>query len=414
MKRDGGQPDPVATTIPGRNPIELVAYYEEFRDYYPYCELETKRWFVEHVGADWWIFDIGANVGYYTVLFSQLAPAGRVLAFEPTDTAKMLRANLEHNKVGNAEVHEVALAATTGEREDRIFRLWGSDGEVRTWPFCSLDDFIARHRIERVDCLKIDVDSFDFEVLRGAERTLLKHSPIIVVELNHALERRQQSVAQALAWLARRDYRKALVLDRYDNFILRRGADAFDGQAVATSLELLFPPPLRIEERMPSTAGEPVGGALIEGATLQYGAVAHGAGVRSPAGSFLRRLIAGRRPSGPGTVDFRQIAGVPIETTTVQWDYSLVLSLAKLAGTLTLEIGVEVVDGLLGIAVSGENLAQFALPERVLTAMPGLQHILIKVPARDARSLIFRNAADDGVRTTFRVVSVQARRNARA
>ena len=124
--------DPVATTIPGRDPIELVAYYEEFRDYYPYCELETKRWFVEHVRADWWIFDIGANVGYYTILFSQLAPAGRVFAFEPTATAEMLRTNLRHNDVGNAEVHEVALAATTGEREDRIFRLWGTDDEVKT------------------------------------------------------------------------------------------------------------------------------------------------------------------------------------------------------------------------------------------------------------------------------------------
>lgn len=406
--------DRITTSIPGREPIELVSFYEEFRDYYPLCELETKRWFVDHVRPDWWIFDVGANVGYYTILFSQLAPQGRVFAFEPTTTASMLRDNLKHNNAHNAEVHEIALGLRTGEQRDRIYRLWGTEGEVKAYPFSRLDDFVEKHAIERIDCIKVDVDSFDFEVLRGAERTLLKHSPIIVVELNHALERRQQSVAQALAWLARRDYRKALVLDRYDNFILRRGADAFDGQAVATSLELLFPPPLRIEERMPSTAGEPVGGALIEGATLQYGAVAHGAGVRSPAGSFLRRLIAGRRPSGPGTVDFRQIAGVPIETTTVQWDYSLVLSLAKLAGTLTLEIGVEVVDGLLGIAVSGENLAQFALPERVLTAMPGLQHILIKVPARDARSLIFRNAADDGVRTTFRVVSVQARRNARA
>ena len=169
------------------------------------------------------MFDIGANVGYYTILFSQLAPRGRVFAFEPTATAEMLRANLRHNKVENAEIHEVALAATTGEREDRIYRLWGTDGEVRTWPFSSLDDFIERHRIERVDCLKIDVDSFDFDVLRGAERTLAERDPVIVVELNHALARRNQSVGEALAWLARRGYRKALVLDN-DNFMLQRGA----------------------------------------------------------------------------------------------------------------------------------------------------------------------------------------------
>src|ERR1041384_6556275 len=100
--------DKIETTIPGREPIELVAFYEQFREYYPLGERETKRWFVDHVRPEWWIFDVGANVGYYTILFSQLAPQGRVFAFEPTTTAAMLRANLEHNKVENAEGHEHA------------------------------------------------------------------------------------------------------------------------------------------------------------------------------------------------------------------------------------------------------------------------------------------------------------------
>ena len=56
-------PDRVETAIPGRDPIELVSFYEEFRDYYPQCELETKRWFVDHIRPDWWIFDVGANIG---------------------------------------------------------------------------------------------------------------------------------------------------------------------------------------------------------------------------------------------------------------------------------------------------------------------------------------------------------------
>src|SRR5262249_2448047 len=151
----------IETTIPGREPIELVAFYEEFRDYYPLCELETKRWFVDHIRPDWWMFDIGANVGYYTILFSQLAPRGRVFAFEPTTTAAMLRANLAHNNVQNAEVHEVALGLATGSRKDRIYRLWGSEGEVQTYPFYRLDDFLEQHPVQRLDCMKVDVDSFD-------------------------------------------------------------------------------------------------------------------------------------------------------------------------------------------------------------------------------------------------------------
>ena len=227
-------PDYVETAVPGRPAIKLVAYYEEFRDYYPQCELETKRWFVENVQPDWWILDVGANVGYYTILFAQLASRGRVLAFEPTTTASMLRQNLQHHNIDNAEVHEIALGAATGSREDRIYRLWGTEGEVKTYPFSRLDDFLQQRQPNRVDCLKIDVDSFDFEVLRGAERTLLKYDPFIVIELNDALAKRHQSPSDALEWLAQRGYSKALVLDR-ENFMLRRTQDAARPSAGARS-----------------------------------------------------------------------------------------------------------------------------------------------------------------------------------
>jgi FkbM family methyltransferase len=401
---------PLVTTIPGRDPIELVAYYEEFRDYYPYCELETKRWFVEHVGADWWIFDVGANVGYYTVLFSQLAPAGRVFAFEPTDTAKMLRANLAHNRVGNAEVHEVALAATTGEREDRIFRLWGSDGEVRTWPFCSVDDFIARHRIERVDCLKIDVDSFDFEVLRGAERTLAERNPVVVVELNHALGLRNQGVGEALAWLARRGYRKALVLDN-DNFVLQRD-DVPTGTASTASLELVFPPPLRFEESLPAPAGELLGRSFVTKAQVQEGVVSareSGGARRAPWDLMARARNLLRRDGGLALSD---VVDVFMETPAVAWSYALVLSLdpGPALGVVTVEVGVEVTEGKLGIVLAGADPSRFCAPERTLAAMPLGQRIVVAAKAADLRFLVFRNAALDGVRTRFRVVSIEARR----
>jgi FkbM family methyltransferase len=407
MKRE-----PVATTIPGRDPVELVAYYEEFRDYYPYCELETKHWFVEHVRADWWMFDIGANVGYYTILFSQLAPEGRVFAFEPTATAEMLRSNLRHNGVGNAEVHEIALAATTGEREDRIFRLWGTEGEVKTYPFYALDDFIARQGIERVDCLKIDVDSFDFEVLRGAERTLAQRNPVVVVELNHALGLRNQGVSEALEWLARRGYRKALVLDK-DNFVLQRElggrSSVTSGSGDAASLELVFPPPLRFDEALSPSAGEPLGDSFIAEVELEQGAVV--AWPEKPRNLISRARSLLRRDS---SLAFRDVVDVPIETAAAAWQYALVLGLDPGAapGVVTIEVGVEVMDGKLGIALAGAEAdrSRFCAPERTLAAMPSRQRIVVSAKAADLRFLIFRNAALDGVRTRFKVLSIAARR----
>jgi tRNA G37 N-methylase Trm5 len=99
------------TCIPGRQPIHFSHFYEEFASYYPNCEVETKRWWVENTKPDWVIFDCGANVGYYSILFSQLAPAGVIYAFEPTDTVDMLRANLAENAVRNVEVHRLALGS---------------------------------------------------------------------------------------------------------------------------------------------------------------------------------------------------------------------------------------------------------------------------------------------------------------
>jgi hypothetical protein len=77
LRSDANSP-PVWTLVPGQKPIELVAYYLHQTDYYPECELQTKRWFVENVRSDWIMFDVGANIGYYAILFSRLAPAGQV------------------------------------------------------------------------------------------------------------------------------------------------------------------------------------------------------------------------------------------------------------------------------------------------------------------------------------------------
>lgn len=209
------------TNIPGRPPIELPAFYEQFAWYYPNCEMQTKAWFVAQAQRDWVYFDCGANIGYYSILFSQLSPDGHIHAIEPTTTADMLEANLAHHHVANATVHRVAVGQHSGHREDRIFRIWGQPAETQPYEFTTIDDLAISLNLSRLDCLKIDVDSFDFEVLLGAEKTLARFDPWLVVELNHALAQRGQNNMAALTWLAARGYDQALVLEN-ENFVLRR------------------------------------------------------------------------------------------------------------------------------------------------------------------------------------------------
>jgi FkbM family methyltransferase len=229
----------IYTNVPDRAPIRLARYYQEFAWYYPNCEMVTKRWWVQNVKPDWVILDCGANVGYYSILFSQLAPEGKIYAFEPTDTVSMLAENLADNGVTNVDVHKLALGAKSGRRADAIYRIWGSEPERNEVDFVSIDDFVAAKGLTKLDAIKIDVDSFDLEVLIGAEQTLRRFDPYVVVELNHALNKRNQSNAQAFHWLSSIGYREAEVLE-YENFVLKRSDNLGSKYPGTPRFELVF------------------------------------------------------------------------------------------------------------------------------------------------------------------------------
>jgi FkbM family methyltransferase len=228
---------PIFTIIPESEPVRLVAHYPEFRDYYAHCELQTKRWCVRNIQKDWRIFDVGANIGYYSVLFGRMAREGLVVAFEPTTTVEMLVANLAANDIANVAVRRVAMGNRAGSRQDAIFRLWGQDAEVEEFPFSTVDAEMRRLGWDRLDLLKIDTDSFDFEVLKGAAETLDRFNPFVLVEINHALAKRQQSVSGCLEWLAGQGYEEAYILDE-ENFLLKRPAGR--GRAPAHGIRLVF------------------------------------------------------------------------------------------------------------------------------------------------------------------------------
>ncbi len=213
----------ISTNIPGMAPIDLPQSYPQFASYYPNCEMGTKGWFVKNVKPNWTLIDVGANIGYYTILFAKLAPKGTVHAIEPTDTHAMLVTNVQHHRLQNVKFHRIALGKRTGQITDGIFRIWGSNPEVKTYPFMTLDDFVAKQGLSHVDAVKIDVDSFDWEVLQGGVETLKHMNPFVMVELNYALAKRGQTAGQALAWLAGLGYKDPPVFDG-ENYLLKRSA----------------------------------------------------------------------------------------------------------------------------------------------------------------------------------------------
>ena len=184
---------PILSRVPGSRRIMLNQYYPEFAEYYKTCDPETKRWFVTHAKKDWVYCYAGANTGVYSILFSLLSPQGYAYSFERSSTVKNLRANINYYKINNVEVVQKTLGKITGKTNDKNYRIWGRPGERCDVEFTTLDKFFFERPVSRLDCIKIDVDSFDLDVLKGSFKTLKKFNPFVVVELNHALALRGRS-----------------------------------------------------------------------------------------------------------------------------------------------------------------------------------------------------------------------------
>lgn len=140
------------------------------------------------------ILDVGANIGNHTLYWANERNAHKVYAFEPIPyTFNILRKNVEINNLQDRVLlYNCGIADKAGKAEIKVFcrqniggtrlRVLKSDTQT-TFPLKSLDSFNIKE--DRVNLLKIDVEGMDNEVLTGAEKTIKKYKPIIMIESFH-------------------------------------------------------------------------------------------------------------------------------------------------------------------------------------------------------------------------------------
>lgn len=147
-------------------------------------EFRKARAFARSVNPGNIVFDIGANVGFYTILAARLVGCdGEVVAFEPLPrNIKFLRQHtrlnhLENVTVVGAAVAEVAGATRFSESTSFLQGYLDSQGELEVEAI-AIDSFVAA-RGRPPDVMKIDVEGGELAVLRGAERVLKSARPTI-------------------------------------------------------------------------------------------------------------------------------------------------------------------------------------------------------------------------------------------
>lgn len=144
------------------------------------------------------IFDVGAHRGITAQLLARAA--SKVYAFEAMpENAESIRRVLKARSISNVLVHQAAVSDAIGTSDFHIYMGFleskghNSLGKVNTSkylytikvPTITLDDFTEQNKIPSIDFLKIDVEGFELEVLKGAAGLLSsKRIKMILFEAN--------------------------------------------------------------------------------------------------------------------------------------------------------------------------------------------------------------------------------------
>jgi FkbM family methyltransferase len=147
------------------------------------------------------VYDVGANIGYFTVRAA--ATGAAVCAFEPVaSTHAVLARNVARNRFEGVRAFRLALSDGAGEAVMHLFSSSGSSTIVapRTLPEArllpmgvetveeqTLDTLVAETGIAPPTLVKIDVEGCELRVLRGARAVLGEHRPAVVLEHSAAV-----------------------------------------------------------------------------------------------------------------------------------------------------------------------------------------------------------------------------------
>lgn len=163
------------------------------------------------------VIDVGAHAGQFTKLFSMMTPQGRVYASEPGSYALSILKRVVHlRRLKNVvitsqgfsdresvEVLHVPLkkSGSVGFGLSHIGASIASSQRItRTEQIrlTTIDSFVQRHQLTRVDFIKADIEGWEFHLLAGARETLKTYRPSMLLEIDEVMLNRAGSSAQAV------------------------------------------------------------------------------------------------------------------------------------------------------------------------------------------------------------------------
>jgi FkbM family methyltransferase len=157
------------------------------------------------VGAGDVCFDIGANIGIYSCVMARMTRnPGGIHSFEPANHIRQkLMRNLRLNSFDDVRVNAFGLGAEETEKDffeirqgvtrggvssfvqnENYAALGAENYETRRVPVRTLDGYVDDLDLTALKLMKIDVEGFEIDVIRGAKRTIERFRPFILLEFD--------------------------------------------------------------------------------------------------------------------------------------------------------------------------------------------------------------------------------------
>jgi FkbM family methyltransferase len=156
------------------------------------------------------VLDVGAHIGCFTLKAAkEVGPEGKVVSFEPSsENFRLLSMNVSSNDYSNAKLFNVAVGSEPGTAKLHLGNRRGTNSllsdasaeqvGVEEVPIRTLDSVADELKLNKVNFMKIDVEGFELEVLKGAQNILSSSHPSIAME-THDFGPSEEEIASFLS-----------------------------------------------------------------------------------------------------------------------------------------------------------------------------------------------------------------------
>lgn len=189
---------------------------------------------LRYLGESQVIIDIGGNIGQTSLVINanrvECVNNFKIICFEPyPENFNKLLTNINLNSnIQNIKLENIGLGDKNSQVEMFKECISNSGGNrivydpakntegIEVVQITTLDNYLESNNIEKVDFVKIDVEGFEYSVLKGAIKTLRKSKPKLYIELDNAnLKKQGSSSAEMISLLKRFGYSIKDVQNRY-------------------------------------------------------------------------------------------------------------------------------------------------------------------------------------------------------